>query len=177
MKWPLGCERCFTFNTAGGSTDVSYVQRSASGEGTATMVTEEEKTLSDYTLLIGGTTLCGAGWYVVRGGVYVPGTLSFTDDAHLILCDGASLNVQNGIEIADGKTLTVYGQENNTGELQAHVFDGQTLIPAIGCRSGSDRSRLVIHGGTVKAINEAQNERFWSDDRQSCGIGVWQLTI
>ena len=173
---------CFTFNITGGSTDatvISYIQRTATGEGTSTTVTETTQTCTEYKLLTGRTTSAeyGSGWYVVRGDVYIPGTLTFTDDAYLILCDGASLNVQNGIEIFDEKTLTVYGQENNTGEILAHVFDSQILIPAIGCRSGSDRSRLVIHGGTVKAVNEAQNERFYIEDRQSCGIGVWQLTI
>ena len=41
---------CFTFNTEGGNSGISYIQRSATGEGTNTMVTETSQTCTDYKL-------------------------------------------------------------------------------------------------------------------------------
>ena len=87
-----------------------------------------------------------ANWYVVSTNVTISGNLFFSDyNAHLILCDGATLAVTNASSIAIGASdsLTIYGQTNGTG---AVVANGDYGI-AIG-GSGS----VTINGGNVTAI-------------------------
>ena len=63
------------------------------------------------------------GWYVVKGEVDC-GTITVNGSANLILADGAKLTVNGddkhaGIEVTEGNTLTIWGQENGAGELVA----------------------------------------------------------
>ena len=52
------------------------------------------------------------------------GTITVNGSANLILADGAKLTVNGddkhaGIEVTEGNTLTIWGQENGAGELVA----------------------------------------------------------
>ena len=62
-------------------------------------------------------------------------------DVSLILCDGVTLEITDGI-IGNGHTLTVYGQENQTGKLI--VSNSADKGNAIDCN-------LVIYGGDITA--------------------------
>ena len=96
------------------------------------------------------------GWYAVTGEVTLGKGLKFSDAAHLILTDGATLNVKNHdtdsyIRIAvEATDLNIYGQTFGTGTLNADsrtsVYTNQYLyaIKASG--------RLVFCGGQVNAM-------------------------
>ena len=109
-----------------------------------------ERTCTDYTVITNATgnvrygEYGGEAWYVVNTDVTISGQLRFNDhDAHLILCDGATLTVTNtndNSEAIGGGSLTIYGQANGTG---AVVANGDCGI-AVG---GS----VTINGGTVTA--------------------------
>ena len=81
-------------------------------------------------------------WYVVTTNVTISGCLAFSD-AHLILCDGATLTVTNGtpngVAIYAGE-LTVYGQTNGTGAIVAN-----------GSGYGVRGQFVTINGGSVTA--------------------------
>ena len=106
----------------------------------------------DCTEMTSSTTTLTGGWYVVTGAVELDSTLPVTGSANLILADGASLSVsaeslsvRSGIEIASGKTLTVYGQAGGTGVLGAKAY---------GALSGIDgtlaiSARMVAKGGST----------------------------
>ena len=166
-----------TYEPSSGSGDYDYVNHSVSGEGVNTQVTAtvETRKRSECTAITSSTTELTDGWYVLRNDVSCTDVISVTGDAHLILCDDVTLSATKGISIADGKTLTVYGQADNSGSINATVNDNYT--PAIGCRSGNDRSRLVIHGGTIMANNGGDSPQTTDEERPNCGIGVWKLTI
>ena len=55
----------------------------------------------------GDVSLSG-GWYFVEGDVYIHGTLKFTGDTHLILCDGAKLTVTNTAADGNGINCTFH---------------------------------------------------------------------
>ncbi len=100
-------------------------------------------------------------WYVVtngseiaRGGITVSGT------AHLILCDGGSLEVddvadyQAGVSVQTGVTLTIYGQSGGSGKLVAW---GGYDAAGIGGGYRTTCGVVTINGGTVTAMGSVLN--------------------
>ena len=84
-----------------------------------------------------------AGWYVVNSDIDYASTLTFTGDAHLILCDGATLTVKN-IEAATN--LNIYAQSGNSGKLTVNAAVDDTY----GIYSYNE---VNINGGTVSIEN------------------------
>ena len=84
-----------------------------------------------------------AGWYVVSNDITIGSSIYFTGDAHLILCDGASMNisVDEGIVLNTDGSLTLYGQNERTGSLTATSDEGH----------GINATNLTINGSTVTA--------------------------
>ena len=105
-----------------------------------------EQTCEDFTVVTASTTAFEDGkWYVAKSGtVNVAGSILFEGTVNLILCDGATLKVENG-GISDGgrnATLLIYGQTNGTGTLSAATSG----YNAIQCQD------MVINGGIVQAV-------------------------
>jgi hypothetical protein len=95
-----------------------------------------------------GIISLSGGWYAVKGEVKLTNTIRFTSDAHLIIADGATLdlNVQNTKAIDAEGNLNIYGQSGQSGTLNA--FGSKY---GISC----DKS-ILITGGKIngKVINE-----------------------
>ncbi len=87
------------------------------------------------------------GWYVVQGVVSYSNKVYFSEDAYLILADGAELNVKNEVKlgsgISAGKNLTIYGQSGQRGTLTAKG-DGHSIY---------SEGRVTINGGNVTATS------------------------
>ena len=120
-------------------------------------------------------TTLESGWYVVQGQVVIDRTeddkpgLVVNGDVHLILADDAELNVNGGeyagicvnvVESGATNSISIYGQENNTGKLIAiggrdgagigaqdtekvHL-PGHNFLPI-------DCGVITIHGGDISA--------------------------
>ena len=97
------------------------------------------------------------GWYAVVGDVTFSKSLTFSGDAHLILTDGATLNVNfnntGSTHFAIAATnLSVYGQALGTGALNAssinHESPNQTDYYAYGIQSSGN---ITFCGGDVNA--------------------------
>ncbi len=81
--------------------------------------------------------------------------LVVTDEAHLILCDGAKLTLADGINVGAGKTLSIYGQANDSGLLYCVADTNDNA--AIGAdNEAGDCGTVIIHGGNV--IADASSE-------------------
>ena len=109
----------------------------------------ETKTVTDYTVLTNDISVdeFSGGWYVVQGEVKYTSRIKFSGDAHLILADGATLDVEaSGVAIDATENLTIYGQSGQSGFLIV------TAIGDYGCGiySGGD---ITISGGKVTASN------------------------
>lgn len=142
-----------------------------------------------YKVVRADMTELNSGWYVVSGQVvidrskdaepYKPG-LKVNGDVHLILMDGAELVVTGatdcaGIEVGvvDSVTnsLTIYGQQGQTGKLtatgNAGAGIGSGMFLDVGSGNGGD---VTINGGEVIAISYPidNGEAIYRSD----GIGV-----
>ncbi|MBO5532847.1 MAG: hypothetical protein J5977_10395, partial [Fibrobacter sp.] len=89
------------------------------------------------------------GWYVVQGEVKYTSQVKFSGDAHLILADGAEMEIktEGKYGIYASKNLTIYGQNEQSGILN----DTANGTNGIGIFSWSD---ITISGGKVTATGK-----------------------
>lgn len=115
-----------------------------------------EQSCTEYTELTestdGSTGL--NGWYVVKGTVNKEGLIGIAGGKtlNLILCEGATLNLQNTLYLMGGATLNIYGQNGGTGTL---IVKGTAGVrqPGIGImhNTAGGSASVNIYGGTVTA--------------------------
>ena len=136
-------------------------------DGNVVMV---EQTLKDgtYNIVTTGTTVMGTTdtaavadangeyWYVVNENVTMPTTITgitVTGKVHLILCDGGALDMSfDTLTVSEGNELTIYGQENGTGTLNANTNDGNSTGAGIGGNvSSPNAGKITVNGGMVSA--------------------------
>ena len=133
--------------------DASGVQKTC---GSATVVTSSD---TEWTGIAENP-----GWYVVQGNVTISSRVTVNGDVHLILADGCKLTVNGGIGVSKSSSnqnsLTIYGQEEGTGELNAYAASG-TNNAGIGGDCDKSSDSITINGGDVPAVG----------DRAGSGIG------
>lgn len=115
-----------------------------------------EQSCTEYTELTestdGSTGL--NGWYVVKGTVNKEGLIGIAGGKtlNLILCEGATLNLQKTLYLMGGATLNIYGQNGGTGTL---IVKGTAGVrqPGIGIMhtTAGGSASVNIYGGTVTA--------------------------
>ena len=109
-----------------------------------------EQTCASATELIEHDTIWNEGWYIAKGDVTITDRVQLNGDVHLILADGAKLNVPKGISLyRNPGRFTVYAQstdEEKMGKLEAIAgrYDA-----AIG--NAFYVGEVTINGGTVTA--------------------------
>lgn len=118
-------------------------------------ITQNARIYEDIEYIKGTYTNLSSGWYVVSAANVQTGTLVCEGEVHLILKDGAkltatSVNVNNaGILVsAEGASLTIYGQQNQTGQLIAY---GGNYGAGIGGRYQGPGHDITINGGVIMA--------------------------
>lgn len=117
-----------------------------------------EQSCTEYTELTESTNGSAGltGWYVVKGTVNKEGLIGIAGGKtlNLILCEGATLNLQKTLYLMGGATLNIYGQNGGTGTL---IVKGTAGVrqPGIGIMhntaGGSTSASVNIYGGTVTA--------------------------
>lgn len=115
---------------------ISYIDANGNERvytGEYTEITAESKTLE-------------SGWYIVNKNITMEAPANYSSnlivsgDVHLILCDGSTLTLNSKFEVGTGNSLTIYGQTDSTGTLNAN-----TGIGAV--RTGT----IIINGGIINA--------------------------
>lgn len=115
-----------------------------------------EQSCTEYTELTESTNGSAGltGWYVVKGTVNKEGFVGIAGGKtlNLILCEGATLNLQKTLYLMGGATLNIYGQNGGTGTL---IVKGTAGVrqPGIGIMHGTagGSASVNIYGGTVTA--------------------------
>ena len=100
--------------------------------------------LSDRT----GVTMSNGTYVLKSDKTFNDHRLTVSGNVKLILCDGHTLNCKYGIRVMPGSTLTIYGQEDDSGKLIAGKNDN---CAAIGGNKDESNGNIIICGGTVKA--------------------------
>lgn len=98
-----------------------------------------------------GGDLTDSRWFVVDGtGSTANGLTCDSGDRHIILCDGASITINNGLFVPQGSTLYIYSQSfgDNMGKLTSNTTTWSW--PGIGGKDGYTGT-IVIHGGDITA--------------------------
>ena len=151
-----GCTRCNEF----------YYDYSAQTQSL------EKKKLPSKTVLLsdfrGMYTLPG-GWYLVHGDATAAGSVVVTGDVHLILENGCTFTVNQGIVLNDGVSLSIYAQSLDTDEM------GKLTIPTSGACAGiggdwhGSCGDISIYGGVITSTGGYHAAGIGSGEQGHCG--------
>jgi hypothetical protein len=115
----------------------------------------ENQVCEDYTAATAADE-SWSGWIVVTEDVTIEGRVYVSGEVNLILVDGNTLNVRHGIEVSETDSLTVYGQADGTGVLNAGDESivtqiGEQNYAGIGGNNHLNSGAITINGGVVNA--------------------------
>ncbi len=105
------------------------------------------RTCSNYTVLTGREATL-SGWYVLGSDLTYTNQIIVSGEVFLILSDGASMTAGAGVTVADGNSLTVYGQTGQTGALTA---TGRQYRAGIGGGNAQIGGTITLNGGVIEA--------------------------
>ena len=91
-------------------------------------------------------SLTNRGWYVVFGDVTIKNRIEVNGDINLILCDGATLNAEQGIGVNNSSSLTIRVQSARDGVINATGQNTVSDEPGIG-----GGGNITINGGIINA--------------------------
>ena len=131
-----------------GDVSVTFVgENGAPRTETCTVVEKSMTTLSD--------TGSSGGWFVVYNDVEFTSSVTVSGDVKLVLLDSKTMTITEdsdtshaGIVVTGSNSLTVYGQSQNSGTLNA---TGGSISAGIGGSYGQAGGTITINGGTVNA--------------------------
>ena len=147
---------------------IYYVRRDTEGPSVieyvpaGAMILNGERQLST-------TDPSGVLWVVVNRTQTISERMSASDDINLVLVNGVTLTAAQGIRVAEGHTLTIYGQFGDEGKFVATAPDD---MAGIGSNSRSQDFRsgtIVIHGGTIEATGGEYGAGIGGGDEAGCG--------
>ena len=105
-------------------------------------------------VLSSGAQILSDGWYAATKDLSLPSGLTVSGDVKLILVDGVTLTAGNGVNLVSGigvtagNSLTIYGQAEGSGTLNA---TGGDMRAGIGGGNNGGGGMVTINGGTVTA--------------------------
>lgn len=112
-----------------------------------------ERTAASCVSLTPDAAALSSGWYAVMADVTIPERIQVSGEAHLILCDGCTLNAPKGISVRQGNALAIYGQSAQSGKLVIDaVEDGSA---GIGGEAKQKAGSVVINGGDLAVTGGA----------------------
>ena len=108
------------------------------------------------TVLTADSKTWEEGWYLARNELTIDGRVTVSGNVHLILKDGCTLNItKGGIYVPYGSSLTIYGQSQGTGILNAKGIDGTAGIGGrekyYGSSTNGENGDITINGGVINA--------------------------
>ena len=94
------------------------------------------------------TELKNGEWYAVAENVTIFPRLTVSGNVNIILCDGAKMTNQSGIQVENGNQLSIWAQSGGTGSINAYIH-GQygNLVAGIG--GDNDCGTIRIYGGNI----------------------------
>ena len=129
----------------------------------------QEQTCDSATVVTENVTSWGGSdgreyWYVVNRDVAISGRIEVTGNVHLILADECSLTASQGINVAEGNSLTIYAQSVGEG-MGALTANGASQSAGIGGGENQPGGTITINGGRIYAYGG-------SDNNNGAGAGI-----
>ena len=83
-------------------------------------------------------------WYVIGGPLYISDTVYVSGDITLVIKDDCELNMDRGLQIQEGSSLTVYMQSAQSGAFNCDYIntDGNTVVI-------KENGKLTLNGGQL----------------------------
>lgn len=138
----------------------------------------DEQTAGSYTLLNDANTAATTweGWYVADGKLTIDTRVTVSGTAHLLLKDGATLNIPQGIQVNKNDSLFIYGHSAGNGTLNAGdgLTASNTANAGIGGTSDTTSTcgTITICGGTINATGGTKTETSWGTTTTNGGAGI-----
>ena len=98
-----------------------------------------------------GQTELTEGWYILPANIETGGRVTVTGDVNLVLCDGATWNALQGINVGEGGSLTIWAQSSGA-DMGALVAAGGSGQAGIGGGANEAGGTVRVRGGSVTAI-------------------------
>ena len=87
-------------------------------------------------------------WWYISGETTIGWRIEIKGEKHLILCDGATLNLPKGIQLGEDNALYIYGQSEGTGKLIINGVESEKA--GIGGNKKGACGTLVVNGGEIE---------------------------
>ena len=114
-------------------------------------------------------------WFIADGTGTNEGSLICRDEVHIILLDGASMTINQGLYVNSGATLHIYSQSygDQMGKLISQ--NDSSSQPGIGCRRQEPTMGVLdIHGGNITAKGGSSGAGIGGcEDANSGEIRIW----
>ena len=134
-----------TLGAAAWADGVSYLNRWWDGSS----VQEKVENVSAYNVITGDTKTI-SGWYVVNGYYEFDSRLTVSGTANIVIVDGSTLYLKDGICVNSGNTLNIYGQRDGSGTLKCEADTNYNA--AIGSDDEKGSGGIInIYGANVIA--------------------------
>ena len=134
--------------------------------------TGTEQSCADYTVLTGDSTAWTGGWYIAASDTAIDSRVTVRGDVHLILCDGATLTVTSGVQVAGENSLAIYTQSDGEDMGALTVSGVANYNAGIGGNDGETCGTVTTNGGTVTTNGGTVNAN-GSDGGAGVGGGVY----
>ena len=92
------------------------------------------------------------GWYVAKNNLSIGERVTVSGNVRLILKSGCTLEIEKGIYVPSGASLTIYGQKNDTGKLNISGYQN-VRYAGIGGNTDDEAAHgtITINGGNITA--------------------------
>lgn len=141
----------YTFSMPGENTTVSVTFKDAA-KTPISYVDENGSSHScnDYRYVRSSDT-SWSGWVVASQNMTLDSRVTVSGTVNLILMDGKTLTVTNGIQAGEGATLNIYAQSGNTGALIAGNKQNSYAAGIGGNKGSYNAGTITINGGQIMA--------------------------
>ena len=144
----------FTMPAANATVSVGDLRSDGQSHSISYMDENGDDATHDAIALDGTETTLDAGWYFVGKDINYTQTVNLDGDVNIILTDGKTMNIGTRESYIKGscingsdKTLTIYGQSNQSGTLNAYNFISMTLATVA-------VKNYTQHGGNLNATGK-----------------------
>jgi hypothetical protein len=149
----------FAVQPAYATESVQYIEKSWNADSkqvVSTTKTAECTPITSDTKDMGGAT---PSWYVVNGNVVNDNRLVVWGVVNIILTDGSSLTLEEGISVQSDRTLNIYAQSEGDSAGALICYADTNDNAAIGSdETSGDCGTINIHGGKVTADTKNNGE-------------------